>query len=313
MWTRSVAAIVLSSAVLVSPKAYAGFVLGDAATFVVLYEGAGKTQLGTSSVTINGNIGIGAPSGKTTSSLVASGPGAINGSVLFAGAVKDSITNTAVTGAVAGNKANVQTDLNSLNSLSAALGKETGTALSVSLGTKGKTQTIKASAGTLDKTGNRVFTVNSFNFKTGTTLVIQGDAAGHSVVLNFSKNAQFGGSVVLTGSLTPDKVLFNFTGKDTLQVNSQGAQVAGTFLDPNGTVSVADTALNGHVFGGAGGDMGLGSGATLDSPNDPPAVTPEPSTITLLASGLAALGVVGIRRLRSARTRAGADRARIAA
>jgi choice-of-anchor A domain-containing protein len=276
--------------------ARAGFVLGDAANFAVLYEGNGSTQLHTAQVTVNGNIGIGAPSGRTTASLVASGPGTINGNVLFAGAVNDSLTNTTVTGSVAGNHANVQADLNKLNRLSAALGKEAGTALSVNLGTKGKTQTIKASAGALDTSGNRVFTVNSFTFKNGTTLVINGDAAGHAVVLNFSKNAQFGGTVVLKGGLTPDQVLFNFTGKDALQINSQGPQVAGTFLDPKGTVSVADTALAGHVFGGGGGDMEFSGRSTPESPV-PPSVTPEPSTLALLASGLLAFGFVGVRRL----------------
>ena len=38
----------------------AGFLLGDAASFGVLYEGNGNNQLSTTNVTINGNIGIGA-------------------------------------------------------------------------------------------------------------------------------------------------------------------------------------------------------------------------------------------------------------
>jgi hypothetical protein len=50
---------------------------------------------------INGNIGIGAPSGRTTSGLVATGPGTVSGNILFAGAVKDAITNTTVTGSPA--------------------------------------------------------------------------------------------------------------------------------------------------------------------------------------------------------------------
>jgi hypothetical protein len=140
--------------------------------------------------------------------------------------------------------------------------------------------------------------VNSFAFKKGTTLVIHGDAAGDPVVLNFSTDAHFGGTVVLRGGLTADRVLFNFTGDDRLRVNSGGDQVAGTFLDPSGKVSVVDTALDGHVYGGGGHRMEFGSGDSRPSDPEAPGVTPEPSTVTLLASGLLVVGVVGVRRLR---------------
>src|SRR5579864_1536889 len=95
-----------------------GFTLGDAANFVILYEGNGNHQLGTTNVTINGNIGIGDPSGVTTAWLAASGgtPAAINGNVRYAGAVSpnNTIQNTTFTGSVTGGNANVQTDLNYL-------------------------------------------------------------------------------------------------------------------------------------------------------------------------------------------------------
>jgi choice-of-anchor A domain-containing protein len=293
--SRVISAAVLSLAALSGPYARAGFVLGDAANFVVLYEGAGKQLLGTTNVTINGNIGIGAPSGSTTAGWLAIGPGAINGSVLFAGAVKDSVKNTTITGTVTGNNVSVQTDLNSLNNLSASLGKEAGTALAVNLTHAGQGLTINASSGTLDANGNRVFTVSSFNFKNGTTLTINGNGSGNSVVINFSKNAQFGGTIVLTGGLTANQVLFNFTGNDSLQAN--GGTLAGTFLDPNGTIAVANTTISGHVFGGDAGSMQITSGDKLYAPV-PPSVTPEPSTITMLVSGLAVLGLIGVCRFR---------------
>jgi hypothetical protein len=289
-------------------QARAGFVLGDAANFVVLYEGAGKNQLSTTNVTINGDIGVGAPSGSTTATLKATGPaGAVNGNILFAGGVKDSISGTTVSGTVTGNNANVQTDLNNLNSLSSALGKEKGTALKVNLGKAGQSQTINASSGTLDANGNRVFTVNSFNFKTGTTLNIYGNAAGNSVVINFAKNATFNGTIALHG-LTANQVLFNFTGKDALQANTGGATLTGTFLDPNGSISVVNTVLDGHVYGGDAGSMTLSSGDKLNGPMDP-SMMPEPSTITLLLSGLAVFGLMGFRPFRSAKQTASASQA----
>src|ERR1700719_4573142 len=108
------------------PEAHAGFMLGDAANFVILYEGNGNNnQLSTTNVTITGNIGIGDPN-CSTAYLAASGgtPAAINGNILYAGAVptKNSIANTTFTGTVTGNNANVQADLNYLNSLSTTLG-----------------------------------------------------------------------------------------------------------------------------------------------------------------------------------------------
>jgi choice-of-anchor A domain-containing protein len=298
--SRLVAVIVLGLAVAAVPRAHAGFVLGDAANFTLMYEGNGSNQLSATNVTINGNIGIGAPSGGTTAGLKVSASTTINGNVLFAGAVKDSLSNATVTGTITGNNANVQTDLNNLNKLSSALGKETGTALSVSLGSKGQSQTVNASAGTLDKNGNRVFTVNSFSFAKGATLVINGDAAGDSVVLNFSGNAQFGGTIQLTGGLTSDQVLFNFTGNDALSFNGQGAQVAGSFLDTNGKISVKNTTIDGRIFGGGGGDMSIDRGDTHYGP-EAPSVTPEPSTMAMLVSGLAAIGLVGVRRFRKVR------------
>ena len=298
----AIVAVAISTAFWLAPSASAdGFSLGDAANFAVLYEGNGNNQLNTSNVTINGNIGIGDPSGVTTAWLAASGgtPAAINGNVFYAGAVSpnNTINNTTFTGAVTGGNTNVQMDLNYLNGLSSSLGTETGTNVALALGGSGATQTIHATSGTLDANGNEVFSITAGSqFNNGTTLTINGDGLGHNVVFNISSNVQFGGVIVLAGGLTSDNVLFNFIGGASAQLNNNGeAFLTGTFLDPNGAVSVVHTDLNGRVFGGDSTNMQIVSGDTITSPVS----APEPSSLALLVAGLFSLVGFARRRVNS--------------
>src|SRR5437867_655545 len=71
--------------------AQAGFALGDAANFAVLYEGGANNHLAINNGQIDGNIGIGAPTGSTTAQLQLNTPLTLNGDVLFAQAVNDTI------------------------------------------------------------------------------------------------------------------------------------------------------------------------------------------------------------------------------
>jgi hypothetical protein len=266
---------------------YAGFDLGDAANYAVLYEGNGNNTLSINTGPINGNIGIGDPSGATTANLAFNNPGVINGNVVFAGAVNVSQNNGILNGSITGNNAQVQMDLNYLNALSSTLGGYAGAALSVNLNS-GQSQTINASAGNIVN-GNSVFNVGAFNFGNGATLTIHGDGI-HNVVLNFAANAQFGGTILLTGGLTADQVLFNITGGaalmggNTLQDNSNGALLAGTFLDPNGAMSLVHSELDGHYFGGDTSNMQIVSGDTINSPT--PSVPDGGSTALLMSLGM---------------------------
>jgi PEP-CTERM motif-containing protein len=271
-----------------------GFTLGDAANYVVMYEGSGGHTLHITNVTVDGNIGVGG-----TGRVADSGPSTIVGQLdfsaantgQFSGAPGD-VGPTSIHYGVT----QVQTDLHELNSLSSMLGAETGAPLVINVG-NGATQVINASSGTLDSSGNRVFNVTSIHFVNGATLQINGD--GHNVVFNVGfNNPQFQGSIVLGGGLTTDQVLWNAFGGDTttltggpnLQLNDNHAAVSlkGVFLDPNGTISVVNTTIDGRVFGGDSQDMQIVSGDTLR----PTVLVPEPASLLLLAAGLFGIGAL---------------------
>jgi hypothetical protein len=296
--------VIVSSAILVllgGSEFASGFSLDGATNYAVLYEGGGGNALqinngpGPGGLAVTGNIGIGG-----TGALQLSGPVTIDGNIDFAGAVNDNgpySGNIVVNGSINGNVAAVTNDLNYLNTLSTTLGGETGTPLAISIA-NGANQTVNASAGTFHG-GDSVFTVSAMSFVNGATLTIHGDGV-HDVVLNFSGlNPQFGGSIVLTGGLTSDQVLFNVLGGanlamgSTLQINTNGATETGTFLDPNGAMSINHAILNGRFFGGDSTNAAIVSGAEITG-------VPEPQTFASLTLGL--LGLTGLSVIRHRRT-----------
>jgi hypothetical protein len=229
-----------------------------------------------------------------------SGPSTITGRIDFSAAAGQFANNNVANGISGGvhfNVAAVASALNTVNALNTTLGGETGTHISINGNT-----TINASAGTLDGNGNRVFTVDSFSLGNGQTLTINGDAAGDSVVFNFSSNLQYHGNTSLSG-LTPDQGLFNvvggsnLSGGPTLDINNNGSgnpqNVAqGVFLDPNGAVSVVNANVVGRVFGGDSHDFQYVSGANITAPSGP-APVPAPPGFALALSGVVPLGLLG--------------------
>jgi hypothetical protein len=240
--------------------------------------------------TYTGNIGIGAPSGSTTSQLALSGGAAntkIIGNAMFAGPTTNvsgtAGTDYSITGTISAGNTNVQTDLNNLNTLSSTLGGETGAPLTISIA-NGANQTVNASSGN-PVNGDSVFTVNSsMSFVNGATLTINGSASD-SVVFNMNFNATFGGTILLTGGITSDHVLFNviggsnLSGGNSLTISTNGATETGTFLDPNGMISMNHSVLNGRLFGGDTHDDQIVSGANITAP------VPEPPTLLLAGLG----------------------------
>jgi len=253
--------LLLAGLASVEPSKAAGFDLGDASAYNLLQSGNGGHVTLINS-TNNGNIGIGSQ-GQLTPSLVSSNS-VENGSVDFASTAIVTGSGSTITGTTSGNVAAVNAAFTSLSSLSTSLGAITGTSLSISL--TGGSQTILAGNGFLSG-GNRVFDVstNAFNFRGFSTLTIDGQNLGQSVVLNFKGFGSNGwglgaGNIILAGGLTPDQVLWNTLGSGVpLGLNSYSLAVdtthpeysfSGVFLNPLGQIDVDTTILHGRLYGG---------------------------------------------------------------
>jgi hypothetical protein len=280
-----------------SAMAVAGIIGSPASNYAVLYENGGNNTLHITNVTVNGNIGVGNPTG-SSGSVGDSGPSTVNGSIDFAagnsGQFSSCGASCVVTGGENYNVSAVTAALNMVNSLNSNLGGKPGTSVGIGTG-GGQTLSIDASNGMLDAADQaEVFNVTSFNTTNSDVLTINGDAAGDNVVLNFiGLSVNFNNQVLLKG-ISSDQVLVNFvggtnlSGGPTLQINDNGHNnpaniVLGVFLDPNGTVSVTNTNLGGRVFGGDSHDMQIVSGDTITSGSSP---VPEPSNFMFVMIGL---------------------------
>ncbi len=288
-----------------SQMAQAQFSLGDAANYAVLDEGAGNNQLSINDTPMNwngtnysvyGNVGLGNLLGGDASAAINNGV-IVLGSMNFANATANwngSGGSFTFTGGTNLGVAQVDTDLGYLNTLSTNVGNYSGTALTLSLSGSGSTQTVSAATGNLVN-GNRVFTLQSGSqFNANTTLIINGNAANNSVIINVPAsfgNVSFNGAILLEGGLTPNQVLINIlggspvtlSGGDTLQTSGNNAWQWATFLDPFGDVTTSAVNIVGHIYGGDDANMQLVSGTTIY------AAVPEPQTWALVALGLAGL------------------------
>ena len=209
-----------------------------------------------------------------------------------------------VTGGATFNNANVQTGANALSALSQSLGTEPATPLIITGG-----GSVSAASGMLDGHGNEVFTATiDSTFIAGTTFTISGTSS-QSVVINIPSTGgrPFDGTIVLTGGITSDDVLFNFnsgdyiTGTlgDTLTISTgESTHTTGTYLDPNGPIQIVDTVLDGRLFGGGSEfDSGVFNSIII-APSAPIAPIPEPTSLALLGAGVVAFGFIR-RRHRS--------------
>jgi hypothetical protein len=290
--------------------ARAGYILDGASNYGLLYEGAGNNStLAFNNSTLNGNIGVGG-----TASIFQGSSGTVNGLLQFASSTAQyqpsgGFTLSPSTSNPQFGVPAVSSALSFMNSLSQTLGLEPGTSTTIASGV-----TINASSGSLDANGNDVFTVSAINFSNGTCTI--NGTSNQTVVLNVAGNVGsngLNGTILLTGGITSDEVLINYTpstsntatynssyaslsGGPTLTISTNGLTTSATFLNPTGNFSVNHSVVMGRIIGGDSTNSSFQSGANLTAP--PP--VPEPSALALLAT--AALGTAGYRWRR--RTRA---------
>jgi hypothetical protein len=276
----------------------ADFLPSGAGQFAVLGQFS-NNQTNFNNGTITGNVGIGSPRSFTISNASVVGNIRFSGASNTSGLTPDPDPGSnpgpftvsgggTVSGGVVANDSGVTSALNAMNSLSQTLGGDAGTALTLT-----SSQTINASSGTLNPDGNRVFATSSVNLNNASVLTINGSASDFVLINVTDNNPAFNGSIVLTGGITTDHMLFNMfggnytthTGGPTLTISTNGQTTTGIFLDPNGGMQINHSVLNGRFFGGDVVNQQIVSGADINAPPN----VPEPATIVaLLGMGVAA-------------------------
>jgi choice-of-anchor A domain-containing protein len=311
MYKILLAAVSLALSVAAPQARAVSIPLGAAASYAVLYTGEGGNTLKISGGDIVGNVGVAGtgwdtPTGTITQTgkvLHADGS-MIAGQLDFAAA--QSSPDQYIDKQSSGNWAGPALPSPNYNVFGVTTALKAVAALSTSLAGVGNNlaingpQIVDASAGLLQTINNvvyRIFNVTSYTFKDGEVLTINGDGGGNPVVFNFGNyDVALKGLVNLVG-LTPDQVLFNFTGTNNVSLNTKASTYAdkafqGTIIAMDSKITLDNANLVGHVYGGDNDDFEIKGGSSIN-------MIPEPSSIVLLGLGLA--GLTAMRRRRQGR------------
>jgi choice-of-anchor A domain-containing protein len=154
-------------------------------------------------------------------------------------------------------------------------------------GTINTTTTISESA-----VGNYVFSLQGgINFSGNKTLTLSAPAGNIS-----SQFVLTGGSILVSGGLTADNVLLNYTGTSDVRFSGGGnsSQVYGTILAPNAHVSLSPGLVVGSVIAAG---LSLSSGAQILTP------VPEVTPGSVIFGFLGLVITVGSRKTLAARLR----------
>ncbi|HXA09068.1 MAG TPA: collagen-binding domain-containing protein [Chthoniobacterales bacterium] len=143
--------------------------------------------------------------------------------------------------------------------------------------------------------GNYVFSLQGgINFSGNSTLTLSAPA-GSCYVLNISNQFVLtGGSVLLSGGLTADNVLLNYTGTSDVRFSGGGnsSQVYGTILAPNAKVDLSPGLVVGRVIASG---LSMSSGAQILTP------VPEVTPGSVIFGFLGLVIAVGSRKALAAR------------
>jgi choice-of-anchor A domain-containing protein len=110
--------------------------------------------------------------------------------------------------------------------------------------------------------GNYVFNINTIDFSGGKALTLNG-TKDSTFLLNVSGSIKLTpGSIVLSGGLTPDNVLINYTGTANISLSGGGnaSQIFGTILAPNAHVQMTPGFVAGSIIAAS---IQLASGADV--------------------------------------------------
>jgi len=199
--------------------------LGDAGNYSVFalnqfqYNGPGV---------INGDVAVG---GSTNFAA----PAQINGTVFLNTGVPQQGNIVPTGGFVTTDLSQAISDANNEAATLAALSP------TQSLGTLGKNVTLTGNGGT------NVVNVSGIKMTNG-TLTLSGSASDIFIINDSGKFSSSNSSIVLTGGVTANHVLFN-VGGDVSITGGGGNDFFGTILAPSSNVSVHDKTLTGEIIG----------------------------------------------------------------